>query len=146
METNDYNIGIAVGVDASAKTRDLLAFVYHGAIPMAPERPPSASDPLLWVPPETCEAVCRAIDQRLRDKGADVAIHAAVITITQDARAENVKVERIIIALKHLWASVAPVADTHDTQDRTRVLESMVSLAIRTYYTDTEQSSGGHVL
>lgn len=105
---------------------------------MAPVWPPSASDPLLWVPPETREAVCRAIDQRLRDKGADLAIHAAILAITQDARAENVKVERIIIALKHLWASVAPLADAHDTQERTRMLENMVSLAIRTYYTDTE--------
>lgn len=116
---------------------------------MAPEWPPSASDPLLWVPLGTREAVCSAIDQRLRDRAADVAIHAAVLAITQDARAQNVKVEKIIIALKHLWESVAPVADTHDTRDthdRTRTLENMVSLAIRTYYTDTEQSSGGNVL
>ena len=77
-----------------------------------------------------------ALQQRLSGSTGDAEIRQALRVISEEARAESLKVEQEIVALKRVWESLPEVRRASDRQEQARLLERVVTLCIEEYYAD----------
>ena len=87
---------------------------------------------------ETLTALRIALQQRLSGATGDAEIRQALRAMSEEARAESLHVEQVIVALKRVWESLPEVRRATDRQEQNRILERAVTLCIQEYYSDQE--------
>ena len=85
---------------------------------------------------ETLTALRIALQQRLSGATGDAEIRQALRAMSAEARAESLRVEQVIVALKRVWESLPEVRRASDRQEQNRLLERVVTLCIQEYYAD----------
>jgi hypothetical protein len=102
----------------------------HGArLDPLPERRRVISD-------QTLTELRVALQQRLGGSTSDAEIRQALRAMSEEAHAESLKVEQVIVALKRVWESLPEVRRASDRLEQNRVLERVVTLCIEEYYAD----------
>jgi hypothetical protein len=85
---------------------------------------------------ETLTALRTALQQRLSSATDDAELRRALRAMSEEARAESLHVEQVIVTLKRVWESLPEVRRASDRQEQNRVLERVVTLCIQEYYSD----------
>lgn len=62
------------------------------------------------------------------------ALRSALRRIAEDARAKQMHAERLLLILKDVWYGLPPIRKTPDGEQQTRMLQRVVTLCIREYY------------
>ncbi len=97
---------------------------YDSTLPSGPTGPVSA---------DTVAALREAI-RRLGAAELNGELRAALNQLSDEARAKGVRAEQLIILLKQLWYRLPMPSVPRD--ERTRMLERLVTLCINEYYAD----------
>ena len=91
------------------------------------------SGPTGLVSADTVAALREAIS-RLGVAGLNGELRAALNQLSDEARAKGVRAEQLIILLKQVWNGLPMLSVPRD--ERTRMLERVVTLCINEYYAD----------
>ena len=70
----------------------------------------------------------------LADEAHDENLHAALRTVALEARASHIHAEQLLIALKDVWFELPAIRDSQDGEKQHRLLQRVVTLCIREYY------------
>lgn len=62
------------------------------------------------------------------------ALQASLLLVAAEARANNILPEQVLVRLKEAWSSLPEVHAMHDAHEQARLLERVVTLCIREYY------------
>lgn len=84
----------------------------------------------------TIEALRRALTSYLADRRDAATLQAALGQIAVEARARKLRAEELLILLKDVWFELPEVARASDAEEQNRLLQRIVTLCIREYYTD----------
>lgn len=68
--------------------------------------------------------------------GSADGLRTALLAVAEEARAEGMYPERLLVALKDIWFALPEVRAMTDDQRRTRLLQQLVTACIREYYGD----------
>jgi hypothetical protein len=113
-------------------------------------RPPPASDPIMMMqhdpgpmPPnalaqETVESVRRALERYVQSSVSDPApeLRIALHTLAREARQKAVAPEELLVTLKGIWRGLPDVERARDHNERTRILQRVVTISIKEYFAD----------
>lgn len=90
------------------------------------------------VPPgQLDQATIAAFQLALRDyvsTGASSSITDALVLLADEARDKHILPERLLIVLKDLWNSLPEVRALADSTQQARLLERVISMCIKEYY------------
>jgi hypothetical protein len=87
---------------------------------------------------ETLTALRNALQQRLSGSTGDAELRQVLRNMSDEARAESLHAEQVIVALKRVWESLPDVRRAANRQEQNRLLERVVTLCIQEYYADQE--------
>jgi hypothetical protein len=79
------------------------------------------------------DALRSALEQYLED-ARETAVQPALRRIAAEAREKQVHAEQLLVLLKHVWFGLPQVARLPETEHQTRLLQRVVTLCIREYY------------
>ena len=129
--------GSTIGTAASAPTRGPGHRWSHreATVPEHPPDPPPAAAPA-ELPPATLEAVRAAVRDLMLHPGDGEALRARVCELAQQARARAIVPERVLVALKAVWAAETGEHPMPDRRLQTELCEQMVAHCIRSYFAE----------
>lgn len=82
----------------------------------------------------TVAAVRDALRRYLADSTEPHALQQALQRLSADAREKHVQAEQLLVQLKETWAALPEVRSMTDTAEQIRVLQRVVTMCIREYY------------
>ena len=83
---------------------------------------------------ETLNAVRVALRAYLRDANDSGALQASLLLMGNEARTRSILPEQLLIMLKDLWNGLPEVRSMHDTREQIPMLQRVVTMCIREYY------------
>lgn len=66
--------------------------------------------------------------------GEDASLRTALHAVSQEARAQQMRAEQLLVALKDVWYSLPQIKDAGEGEREHRLLQRVVTLCIREYY------------
>ena len=87
---------------------------------------------------ETLTELRNVLQQRLSGSTGDAELRRVLRNMSEEARAESLHAEQVIVALKRVWESLPEVRRATDRQEQHRLLERVVTLCIQEYYAEQE--------
>ena len=96
---------------------------------MAPDRTPKG--------PELSAAAIAALESALGKYATEsdsTALQPALHRIATEARAKQMQAEQLLVVLKDVWFSLPQIAEAPQARVQDRLLQSVVTLCIREYY------------
>jgi hypothetical protein len=86
---------------------------------------------------ETVNAVRCALERYARQPGDDApTLRVALHDLAREARLIAMPPEQLLVVLKHIWQSLPQVASAPDQNERTRILQRVVTMCIKEYFAD----------
>jgi hypothetical protein len=88
-------------------------------------------------PPHLSEASITMLRSAMQAYVADrdlPALETALHQVSVEAREKKVLAEQLLVVLKDLWFSLPEIRATGDSEEQTRLLQRVVTLCIRAYY------------
>ena len=90
------------------------------------------------VPPgQLNQATIAALQSALRDyitAGSSASLAEGLVLLAGEARSKHIFPEQLLIVLKDLWNSLPEVRAATDSRQQARLLERVVSMCIKEYY------------
>ena len=84
--------------------------------------------------PDTISALQHAL-RRCLDEGGDIeSVRPALHRLAVEARERQILAEQLLIALKDIWHELAPVRRSTDAAEQQKMLQRLVTICIREYY------------
>ena len=80
------------------------------------------------------EGLESALRKYLADEQAISALQPALRVIAIEAREKKMQAEQLLIALKDVWFALPQIQQMTDTQRQSKLLQRVVTLCIREYY------------
>jgi hypothetical protein len=80
------------------------------------------------------DAVRGALRAYLRDAQDPSALQASLLMIATEARARAILPEQLLIALKEIWSGLPEVRSMTDSREQIRLLQRVVTMCIKEYY------------
>lgn len=94
-----------------------------------------ASDtPLSLLDDDTLNAVRSALHGYLSDSSDPNELQGALLRMSTEARDKNILAEQLLPVLKDLWIALPEVRAMTDAGEQVRVLQRVVAMCIREYY------------
>src|SRR5437764_53403 len=84
--------------------------------------------------PETVEAVRRALTAYVESPFSGEPLGAALRAMAMEARQQTMLPETLLVQLKDIWYSLPGVRAIRDPADQVRLLQRVVTMSIREYY------------
>jgi hypothetical protein len=91
---------------------------------------------------ETVDAVRRALERYVRSTASEPAsepapeLRIALHQLAREAKEKAVPPEQLLVALKGIWQSIPDVESARDHTEQTRVLQRVVTICIKEYFSD----------
>lgn len=105
---------------------------------MKPEAMPldshSLPAPLGSLSSTATEAMVAALQQYLVRSDDVAALRAALHTVGREARVKRIPPEKLMIALKSLWATLPQARSASDAAQQGKLLERLITISIEEYY------------
>jgi hypothetical protein len=123
------NIRRLGNTDAPAhRERPAAMMTQHDTGPM----PPNA------LAQETVDSVRRALERYVRSTASEPGpeLRIALHQLARDAKEKNVPPEQLLVGLKGIWQSIPDVENARDHSEQTRVLQRIVTICIKEYFSD----------
>lgn len=92
------------------------------------QTPPSRLDD------HTVDAVRTALRQYLANSSSAESLQAALVSMASEAREKSILPEHLLIVLKDIWNGLPEVRSMSDTTEQVRVLQRVVTMCIKEYY------------
>jgi hypothetical protein len=92
------------------------------------QTPPSRLDPA------TIAGLRAALSAYLSDAPEKSQLQLALLTLVADARGKSMPPEQLLVALKEVWHAVPEVRAMSDTAAQVKMLQRVVTMCIREYY------------
>ena len=83
---------------------------------------------------DTVDAVRVALRKYLADESSSDEMRQALLRMATEAREKDILPEHVLIALKDLWNALPEVRSMSDSADQIRVLQRVVTMCIKEYY------------
>ena len=83
---------------------------------------------------EAVLALREALDRRLAGDSTDGDVRQALRRLSDEARANGLHGEQVVIVLKQMWNELAGRSETLAADERRQTLERLVTLCIEEYY------------
>lgn len=80
------------------------------------------------------DALASALTTYLATGDDGAALQSALRAIAEEARRKAMHAEDLLIALKDVWFGLAPVRSVAESEEQSRMLQRVVTLCIREYY------------
>lgn len=82
----------------------------------------------------TIDAVRAALRAYLSNSESSAVLQGALLSMASEARAKSMLPEQLLVVLKDLWNGLPEVRATSDTQEQTRLMQRVVTMCIKEYY------------
>ena len=92
------------------------------------QTPPSRLDD------ESVDAIRLALRAYLQDSADPVALQAALLRISAEARERSILPEQLLVVLKEVWSTLPEVRSMKDSREQVRLLQRVVTMCIKEYY------------
>jgi len=92
------------------------------------QTPPSRLDD------DTIDAVRAALLEYLSNGSSSTAIQQALVRMASEARQKSMLPEHLLIVLKDVWGALPEVRAMTDTGEQIRLLQRVVTMCIKEYY------------
>ena len=83
---------------------------------------------------DTIDAVRVALRHYLADGSSSEEMRQALLRMSTEAREKDILPEHVLIVLKDVWNSLPEVRSMVDSADQIRVLQRVVTMCIKEYY------------
>lgn len=83
----------------------------------------------------TVAAVRDALRLYLSDDAQPGALHQALLRMSVEARDKEMRAEQLLVLLKETWSTLPEVRAMIDTREQVRMLQRVVTMCIKEYYT-----------
>ena len=83
---------------------------------------------------DTVAAVREALRAYLADAGSTAALQSALQRVSAEARERALLPEQLLVVLKGLWGSLPEVRAMTDSAQQVRLLQRVVTMCIKEYY------------
>jgi hypothetical protein len=94
----------------------------------------SGSAPSSRLDDETVSAVRNALRAYLRDSSDPAALQLSLLMMANEARARTILPEQLLIVLKDVWNTLPEVRSMKDTREQIGMLQRVVTMCIKEYY------------
>ena len=94
----------------------------------------SSSPPSSRLDDDTIAALRAALRQYLSNGLSPSTVQPALVRMAAEARAKGILPEQLLIMLKDLWSSLPEVRGMVDTSEQVRLLQRVVTMCIKEYY------------
>jgi hypothetical protein len=94
----------------------------------------SSQTPLSRLDDETLNTVRTALREYLRDANDPSALQSSLLLMANEARTRSILPEQLLIVLKDVWHGLPEVRSMHDTREQVPMLQRVVTMCIREYY------------
>ena len=78
-----------------------------------------------------------ALEQYIASAGASDLLRASLHRMAAEAHERTILPEQLLVILKDIWYSVPTVRDMENSEDQVRLLQRVVTMCIRAYYSDS---------
>jgi hypothetical protein len=85
--------------------------------------------------PASVEGLRVALGEFLSSASDVTSLQTALREIAVEARAREIRAEQLLVLLKDVWFSLPQIARASEGEDQNRLLQRVVTLCIREYYT-----------
>ena len=88
---------------------------------------------------ETVDAVRRALQRYVVAASAidaASALRTALHTLAHEARAKHIPPEQVLVTLKSIWQGLPEVENARDHNEKTRILQRIVTICIQEYFAE----------
>ena len=82
----------------------------------------------------TIDAVRAALRAYLSNSESAAVLQGALLSMASEARAKSMLPEQLLVVLKDVWNGLPEVRATSDTQEQTRLMQRVVTMCIKEYY------------
>lgn len=82
----------------------------------------------------TVDAVRDALRPYLIDDSDPSALQRALLRMSAEAREKDMRAEQLLVSLKDIWHSLPEVRAMTDTAEQVRLLQRVVTMCIKEYY------------
>jgi hypothetical protein len=93
----------------------------------------SSQDPPSRLSDDTTQSMRVALRDYLAS-GSSSEVQPALVRLAVDAREKSMPPEQVLIALKEIWNALPEVRAMNDTENQIRLLQRVVTMCIREYY------------
>jgi hypothetical protein len=83
---------------------------------------------------ETIDEMRAALEQYIASPGANAALRISLHRMAAEARERAILPEQLLVILKDIWYSVPMVRDMDSSEDQVHLLQRVVTMCIREYY------------
>lgn len=84
---------------------------------------------------QTIDAVRAALAAYIDDPSSGDPLRHALHILADEARRKNVFAEQLLVVLKDIWYSLPAVRRMHEQAEQVRLLQRVVTMCIKEYYT-----------
>lgn len=109
---------------SALKSEQRLMMMAQDSTPNRPELSPASVEGLRF-----------ALTTFLSSTGDVTSLQPALRDIALEARAREIRAEQLLVLLKDIWFSLPQIARAPEGDDQNRLLQRVVTLCIREYYT-----------
>ncbi len=96
----------------------------------------SSQPPPSRVDDDTLDELRAALRQYLVDNSSPRVLRNALLRMSSEAREKSILPEHLLIVLKDVWNALPEVGAMPDAAQRIRMLQRVVTLCIKEYYSD----------
>jgi len=86
---------------------------------------------------ETIDELSAALVQYIDSPGGSDALRTSLHRVAAEAHDRAILPEQLLVILKDIWYSVPAVRDMDNSEDQVRLLQRLVTMCIREYYSDS---------
>jgi hypothetical protein len=83
---------------------------------------------------ESLDTLRRALRDYLHNSEHPSALQSSLLHVATEARARGIRPEQLLVALKETWNALPEVVAMHDSRERMRLLQDVVTMCIKEYY------------
>lgn len=83
---------------------------------------------------DTIEAVRASLEQYVANPARGEALGSTLRAMAAEAREQSMLAEQLLIVLKDIWYSLPSVRNMSETSDQVRLLQRVVTMCIKEYY------------
>lgn len=94
----------------------------------------SSNPPSSRLDDETVSAVRLALRAYLSDSADPTRLQAALLMLANESRARGILPEQLLIVLKDVWNTLPEVRSMTDTREQIKMLQRVVTMCIKEYY------------
>jgi len=83
---------------------------------------------------ESIAALRLALRNYLSDGTRAAPLRTALLTVARESRARSILAEQLLVTLKDVWSALPEVRAMHDSREQTALLQRVVTMCIKEYY------------